>query len=110
MPATRRRFSKEFKLEAVRQLQAGSRLVDVARALGVNPTVLRRWQTQVKVDPVVMEKPGTPVPDPDKKAIELLRKLSKEDFGDPLLREDGTWTLDVKTRAEAAPPPRAPRG
>jgi len=51
MQATRRRFSKEFKLEAVRQLQAGSRLADVARALGVNATVLRRWQGQVTVDP-----------------------------------------------------------
>ena len=37
------------------------------------------------------------------------RKLSKDDFGDPFLREDGTWTLDVKTRAGVAP--RAtPRG
>ena len=56
--------------------------------------------TQVKVDPVVIEKPGTPVPDPDKKAIELLRKLSKDDFGDPFLREDGTWTLGSPPRAE----------
>jgi transposase len=51
MKDTRRRFSREFKLEAVRQLQAGSRLADVARALGVNPTVVRRWEAQVKVDP-----------------------------------------------------------
>ncbi len=41
MKATRRRFSREFKLEAVRQLAAGSGLADadVARALGVMP----RW-------------------------------------------------------------------
>jgi transposase len=51
MKETRRRFSREFKLEAVRQLQAGSRLADVARALGVNATVLRRWEAQVKVNP-----------------------------------------------------------
>ena len=51
MKETRRRFSREFKLEAIRQLQAGSRLADVARALGVNATVLRRWEGQVKVDP-----------------------------------------------------------
>ena len=46
----RRRFSWEFKLEAVRQLQQGRQLVDVGRELGVDPTVLRRWQTQVGVD------------------------------------------------------------
>jgi transposase len=51
MKEIRRRFSREFKLEAVRQLETGSRLADVARALGVNATVLRRWQGQVTVDP-----------------------------------------------------------
>ena len=51
MKATRRRFSREFKLEAVRQLAAGTRLADVARALGVEAQVLRRWQDQVTVDP-----------------------------------------------------------
>ena len=47
----RRRFSREFKLEGVRQLQQGRHLVDVGRELGVDPTVLRRWQDQVVVDP-----------------------------------------------------------
>ena len=51
MKATRKRYTKEFKLEAVRQLAAGTRLTDVARALGVNATVVRRWQAQVAVDP-----------------------------------------------------------
>ncbi|HWP37862.1 MAG TPA: transposase [Gemmatimonadales bacterium] len=51
MKATRRRFSREFKLEAVRQLAAGTRLADVARALGVDAQVVRRWQLQVARDP-----------------------------------------------------------
>ena len=51
MRQTRRRLSREFKLEAVRQLAAGTRLADVARALGVDAQVLRRWQDQVAVDP-----------------------------------------------------------
>ena len=33
MKKTRRRFSREFKLEAVRQLTAGRRLADVAPTL-----------------------------------------------------------------------------
>jgi transposase-like protein len=53
MKEVRRRFSLEFKLEAIRQLEAGSRLADVARAVGVNATVLRRWQGRVKVDPAM---------------------------------------------------------
>ena len=50
MRKTRRRFSREYKLEAVRQLTAGKRLADVARDLGVDGQVLRRWQEQVAVD------------------------------------------------------------
>jgi transposase len=50
MKETRRRFSREFKLEAVRQLTTGRRLADVARELGVDAQVLRRWADQVKVD------------------------------------------------------------
>lgn len=51
MKPTRRRFSKEFKLEVVRQLASGRRLADVARELGVDAQVIRRWQGQVQVDP-----------------------------------------------------------
>ena len=51
MARARRRFSREFKLEAVRQLAVGQQLTQVARELGVDATVLRRWKGQVDVDP-----------------------------------------------------------
>ena len=47
MKDTRRRFSREFKLEAVRQLASGRRQADVARELGVDAQVIRRWADQV---------------------------------------------------------------
>ena len=50
MKDTRRRFSREFKLEAVRQLASGRRQADVARELGVDAQVIRRWADQVKID------------------------------------------------------------
>ncbi len=50
MGATRRKFSQEFKLEPVHQLEAGRRLAEVARELGGHATVLRRWKDQVAVD------------------------------------------------------------
>jgi transposase len=50
MKSTRRRFTREFKLEVVRQLESGRRLADVARELGVDAQVIRRWRDQVKVD------------------------------------------------------------
>ena len=51
MKQTRRRFTREFKLEVVRQLASGRRLADVARELGVDAQVIRRWQGQVTVYP-----------------------------------------------------------
>jgi transposase len=48
---TRRRFSREFKLEAVRQFEAGVRLAELARELDVSPSVLRRWRNRVTEDP-----------------------------------------------------------
>lgn len=51
MKRTRRRYSREFKLEAVRQLQEGRRLADLAKELEVDAQVIRRWVQQVEVDP-----------------------------------------------------------
>jgi len=50
MAKGRRQFSREFKLEAVRQLESGRPLAQVARDLGVHPQVVRRWKEQVDVD------------------------------------------------------------
>jgi transposase len=40
----RRRHSREFKLEAVRLVQAGQKASEVARDLGISAEVLRRWK------------------------------------------------------------------
>jgi transposase-like protein len=42
MSKARRRFSREFKLETVRQLATGLPLAQVARELGVDAQVIRR--------------------------------------------------------------------
>ena len=45
--ATRRHFSEEFKLEAVRLAEAGDRpLNELAHELGIRPNVLRQWRRQ----------------------------------------------------------------
>ena len=49
---TRRRFSREFKLEAVRMALEGSRSqVEVARELGLAPKLLYRWTREQRADP-----------------------------------------------------------
>ena len=46
---TRRQFTREFKVEAVRLAAAGDRpLNQVARELGVRPDMLRQWRRQTE--------------------------------------------------------------
>ena len=48
MATRRRRFSDEFKREAVRLAFEGSRsVVEVARELGVRPDQLRKWRRKL---------------------------------------------------------------
>lgn len=48
----RRRFSREFKLEAVRMLrESGRGLTEVAQDLDLRPDMLRRWSRELAEDP-----------------------------------------------------------
>jgi len=47
MGSRRRRFSREFKLEAVRMvMEGGHSMAQVARELDLRPDMLRRWKRQ----------------------------------------------------------------
>ena len=45
-PSTRKKYTLAFKAECVRQVAAGARQSDVARAQGISPALLGRWQRQ----------------------------------------------------------------
>lgn len=48
MGVSRRKFTKEFKEEAVRRLDLGASIAEVARACEVNPNVLHRWRRELR--------------------------------------------------------------
>jgi transposase len=48
MSLSRRKFTKEFKLAAVRRLEAGASVAEVARACEVSPNVLHRWRREFR--------------------------------------------------------------
>jgi len=48
MGLSRRLFTKEFKLAAVRRLEQGISIQEAARALEVNPNVLHRWRREFR--------------------------------------------------------------
>ena len=48
---SRRQFTQEFKLAAVRRLEQGITIAEVARGLEVNPNVLHRWRREFRQGP-----------------------------------------------------------
>ena len=52
MGQTRRKFSREFKIEAIRLItEKGYSLAQVGRDLDLRPDMLRRWKKQLADDP-----------------------------------------------------------
>jgi transposase len=47
MGLSRRKFTKEFKEAAVRRLELGASIAEVARACEVDPNVLHRWRREL---------------------------------------------------------------
>jgi transposase len=70
---TRRKHSKEFKLEAVRLCsQPGATVKGTAENLGVHPSLLQHWKKQLVVDGD-QAFPGNGRLKPDDEEIRLLR-------------------------------------
>jgi hypothetical protein len=49
--------------------------------------------TGIQIQPLTIEAPGRPRPDPDRRAIEIVRRLSRADFGSEVVNEAGAWRL-----------------
>ena len=47
MSISRRKFTQEFKEAAIRRLELGASVAEVARACEVNPNVLHRWRREL---------------------------------------------------------------
>ena len=51
MGLARRKFTREMKLAAIQQLDAGSSVAEVARAFEINPNQLHRWRQEFRHGP-----------------------------------------------------------
>ena len=51
MRLPRRKFTKEFKLAAIRRLEQGTSIADLAREFEIDPTVLQNWQRKFHEEP-----------------------------------------------------------
>ncbi len=46
MTRNRRQFTKEFKLQVIREVEVGKSLAHAAREHALHPNLIRKWQTQ----------------------------------------------------------------
>jgi transposase len=78
MGLSRRKFTREFKLSAVRRLEMGVPIAELARAIEVNPNTLHRWRREH------LEGPGNAFPGkgkarwPEGRVAELERKVGQQ--------------------------------
>ena len=107
----RKKYSREFKLEAVNLVKArGVSIVQAARDLDLNHNVLRRWLKELDADPVHAF-PGLGQMKPEQLEIDRLRKevvrlkaerdiLKKAAVGSIGQRNDGfqfiSWRQEAK--------------
>jgi transposase len=82
MSLSRRKFTKDFKLAAVRRLETGASIAEVARACEVNANVLHRWRREFR-DGVDRAFPG------------LGKKKAEESRVPELERKIGQQTLEI---------------
>src|SRR6202023_932286 len=86
MGLSRRKFTKEVKVAAIRRLDAGASVAEVARAFEVNPNVLHRWRKEFR------HGPGNAFPGAGKrrwdetKVAQLERKGGQQALGVDFLR------------------------
>ncbi len=82
MGLSRRRFTREFKLDAIERLESGASVAAVARALEVSPGLLQRWRLEFR------ESPGRAFPGAGKRRQESDRVAQLE-------RKIGQQTLEI---------------
>ena len=75
----RKRFTREFKLEAIRLLERGERpAAEIARELGINRNQLYKWQEQLSAKgEAAFPGHGRPAGDKDAEIARLKRELDR---------------------------------
>src|SRR5438128_7430502 len=86
MSMSRRRFTKEFKEAAVRRLELGASLAEVARACEVNPNVLHRWKRELREHGIKAFTGHGKMRAEESRVAELERKVGRQAMENDFLR------------------------
>lgn len=78
MGLSRRKFTREFKLAAMEQLEAGTSVAEVARAYEVSPNLLHRWQREFQQSPATAFPGMGTRSQPTDRLAQLERKIGQQ--------------------------------
>ena len=110
MADTRRKFTREFKVAAVRRLQAGFSVGRVARELEVNPNQLHAWRREFAARPNTAFSGEGRQRREESPVAELERKIGQQAMEIDFLKGCLRQIEDLrKSQAETANPRSAPR-
>jgi transposase-like protein len=78
MRLSRRNFTREFKVAAVRHVEQGASVAEIARALELKPSLLHRWRLELVQDAVTAFPGSGQRRWPKDRAAELERKIGQQ--------------------------------
>ena len=88
----RRRYSKEFKIEAVRLLEAGQKpATQLALELGIRRNQLYKWQAQLARSGTLHAGPGRPALEEESELTRLKRELKRVTEERDILKKARTY-------------------
>ena len=88
MTRHRRRYTKEFKLEAIQLVESsGKKGTEVARNLGIKPDVLNRWIREYHADEEYSFPGGGNLKAPDEELRMLRKKLADTEMERDILKK-----------------------
>ena len=102
MALSRRKFSAELKLRAVRQVETGASTAAVARRHEIHPTLLTKWRQQLRRDPERAFRADKSNPDEEARIGELERMIGQLTMENALLKK-ALVRLEEQRPSNAAP-------
>lgn len=97
---TKRRFSPEFKLEAIEQVVKYQQVAtEVARALELDPSQLRKWIRQYKAE-ISGVTPDNPALTPEQREIQSLRaKIKRLEMEKEILKQAAVLMSEIPIKS-----------
>ena len=96
MPKRRRGYTDEFKLDALRLIDQGRSVAEVARNLGVHVNTLHGWRQQLSSDPDTAFSGIGKQLGKDEEIRELKKQLRRAEQERDILKKAAAYFADVK--------------